>query len=229
MIREEYEFGKVSVLNRRNYTLIIDEDRNGSFVRFTVLPESNLKLKEFKQNERVEAKMGAQYHRIVLVLLLNILFDGICVRSRLLEHINGFFRWRIGSSCQGVIMMALFALGTIVLVREPSVESVTIFKGTGLQFSRVKGIVVFPQQWNRKFFEQVEFISNERVIDVVINEGFCRGFRVIFYLSAIVRKASRLKLLFPSNLPNIDDQRLIYNISRKYLNEQENPLCRLKD
>ncbi|CAI5109709.1 BBT_HP_G0133420.mRNA.1.CDS.1 [Saccharomyces cerevisiae] len=70
---------------------------------------------------------------------------------------------------------------------------------------------------------------NERIIDVEVNEGFCQGFQVIFYLAAIVRKSSTLKLLFPivsyfndlirntnttmqSNLPNIDDQRLIQHI-----------------
>ncbi|CAI7092755.1 ATV_collapsed_G0027260.mRNA.1.CDS.1 [Saccharomyces cerevisiae] len=125
--------------------------------------------------------------------------------------------------------MGLFALGYNYTCEGPSVETVTIFKESGLQLSRVKGMVIFPQQWNRKFFEQVEFISNERIIDVVINEGFCQGFRVIFYLAAIVRKSSTLKLLFPSNLPNIDDQRLIYNISRKYLSKQEKPLSRPKD
>ncbi|CAI4733125.1 BAI_1a_G0046000.mRNA.1.CDS.1 [Saccharomyces cerevisiae] len=229
MISKEYEFGKTSILNRKKYTLVIDEDKNGNFIRFTVLPVSNRKFKKVKQNGRVEINMGIQYHQIVLILLLNILFYVICLRSRFLEHINRTFEVTIARSFQILIIMGLFALGTIILVRGPSVETVTIFKKSGLQLSRVKGMVIFPQQWNRKFFEQVEFISNERIIDVVINEGFCRGFRVIFYLAAIVRKSSTLKLLFPSNLPNIDDQRLIYNISRKYLSKQEKPLSRPKD
>ncbi|KOG97116.1 phosphatidylinositol N-acetylglucosaminyltransferase GPI15 [Saccharomyces eubayanus] len=229
MISEEYEFGKVSILNRRKYTLIIDEDTNGSFIRFTVLPESSLKLRKSKRNERVEVKMGVQYHRIALMLLSNVVFYGICVGTRLLEYISEIFGLRTWTNCQTIIIMGLFALCTVMFVREPSVETVTIFKGTGLQLSRVNGIVVFPQKWNRRLFERVEFISNDRIIDVVINEGFYRGFQVIFYLAAIVRNASKLKLLFPSNLPNIDDQRLIYNISRKYLNERAKPLHRPKD
>ncbi|CAI4051937.1 hypothetical protein SUVZ_14G2810 [Saccharomyces uvarum] len=209
MISKEYEFGKVSILNRRKYTLIIDEDTNGSFIRFTVLPESSLKLKKSKRNERVEVKMGVQYHRIALMLLLNVVFYGICVRTRLLEYISEIFGLRIEANCQTMIMLGLFALSTVMFMREPSVETVTIFKGTGLQLSRVRGIVVFPKKWNRRLFEQVEFISNDRIIDVVINEGFYRGFQ--------------------SNLPNIDDQRLIYNISRKYLNERAKPLHKPKD
>ena len=197
MISKDYEFGKTSILNRKKYTLVIDEDTNGSYIRFTVLPVSNIKFKKVKQNGRMEINMGTQYHQIILILLLNITFYAICVRSRFLEHINRTFELRIALSREIVIMMGLFVLGTIILVREPSVETVTIFKETGLQLSTVKGIVIFPQQWNRKLFEQVEFISNERIIDVVINEGFCRGFRVIFYLAAIVRKSSALKLLFP--------------------------------
>ncbi|CAI1688563.1 hypothetical protein SEUBUCD646_0N02770 [Saccharomyces eubayanus] len=221
MISEEYEFGKVSILNRRKYTLIIDEDTNGSFIRFTVLPESSLKLRKSKRNERVEVKMGVQYHRIALILLSNVVFYGICVGTRLLEYISEIFGLRTWTNCQTIIIMGLFALCTVMFVREPSVETVTIFKGTGLQLSKVNGIVVFPQKWNRRLFERVEFISNDRIIDVVINEGFYRGFQVIFYLAAIVRNAS--------NLPNIDDQRLIYNISRKYLNERTKPLHRPKD
>lgn len=197
MISEEYEFGKVSILNRKKYTLIIDEDTNGSFIRFMVLPESSLKLKKSKRNERVEVKMGVQYDRIALMLLLNVVFYGICVGTRLLEYIREIFVLRIGVNCQTMIMLGLFALGTVMFVREPSVETVTIFKGTGLQLSRVRGIVVFPKKWNRRLFEQVEFISNDRIIDVVINEGFFHGFQVIFYLAAIVRNASKLKLLFP--------------------------------
>lgn len=197
MSSKDYEFGKTSILNRKKYTLVIDEDSNGSYIRFTVLPVSNLKFKKVKQNGRMEINMGIQYHQIILISLLNIAFYAICVRSRFLEHINRTFELRFAPSREIIIMMGLFVLGSIILVREPSVETVTIFKETGLQLSTVKGIVIFPQQWNRKLFEQVEFISNERIIDVVINEGFCRGFRVIFYLAAIVRKSSALKLLFP--------------------------------
>ena len=197
MISEEYEFGKVSILNRRKYTLIIDEDTNGSFIRFTVLPESSLKLRKSKRNERVEVKMGVQYHRIALMLLSNVFFYGICVGTRLLEYISEIFGLRTWTNCQTIIIMGLFALCTVMFVREPSVETVTIFKGTGLQLSKVNGIDVFPQKWNRRLFERVEFISNDRIIDVVINEGFYRGFQVIFYLAAIVRNASKLKLLFP--------------------------------
>ena len=215
MISEDYEFGKTSILNRKKYTLVIDGDTSRSFVRFTVFPKSNLKFKKFKSNERVKVSMGIQYHQIVLILLLNILFHAICVRSKFLEHIDKTFEVSIALSCQIMVVMGLFALGTIILVRGPSVETVTIFKGTGLQLSRVKGIVIFPQQWNRKLFEQVEFISNERIIDVVINEGFCRGFRVIFYLAAIVRKSPTLKLLFPVCI-NLNPRFSFQRFDKKY-------------
>lgn len=46
MISKEYEFGKTSILNRKKYTLVIDEDKNGNFIRFTVLPVSNRKFKK---------------------------------------------------------------------------------------------------------------------------------------------------------------------------------------
>ncbi|CAH1832484.1 unnamed protein product [Saccharomyces cerevisiae] len=52
MISKEYEFGKTGILNRKKYTLVIDEDKNGNFIRFTVLPVSNRKFKKVKQNGR---------------------------------------------------------------------------------------------------------------------------------------------------------------------------------
>ncbi|CAI5104440.1 BBT_HP_G0131640.mRNA.1.CDS.1 [Saccharomyces cerevisiae] len=127
MISKEYEFGKTSILNRKKYTLVIDEDKNGNFIRFTVylyLIESSKSQAKWE----VEINMGIQYHQTVLILLLNILFYVICLRSRFLEHINRTFEVTIARSFQILIIMGLFALGTIILVRGPSVETVTIFQ-----------------------------------------------------------------------------------------------------
>ncbi|QHB11339.1 Gpi15 [Saccharomyces cerevisiae] len=61
---------------------------------------------------------------------------------------------------------------------------------------------------------------------MISKDMYSSEFKIVSYFNDLIRNTNTT---MQSNLPSIDDQRLIYNISRKYLSKQEKPLSRPKD
>lgn len=93
-------------------------------------------------------------------------------------------------------------------------ESVTVFQDYGVQISHFNGYVVLPRRWNEKWFSKIVFYPRDKIVDVIINEGF-EGSSVVFYLCLIVKGASKLTLLFPRTKPRLVDQKLIYQMLKR--------------
>lgn len=95
------------------------------------------------------------------------------------------------------VVCLIFTILSLVWIRNPTIESLSVFKNAGIQVSRTQGCVLLPTSLNIKLFEREEFIPKDRIVDIIINEGFQKGFQVIFYLAVILKDTSKLLVVFP--------------------------------
>ncbi|SCU88561.1 LADA_0E10880g1_1 [Lachancea dasiensis] len=96
-----------------------------------------------------------------------------------------------------MILQLLSVALSLILIRNPTIESLYVFRQTGIQMSTMAGCVLLPRSLNERWLEQTIFIPNDRIVDLVINEGFTKGFQVIFYMAVILKDATKLQLVFP--------------------------------
>lgn len=99
----------------------------------------------------------------------------------------------------GIFEISIFAIATLTLIRAPAIDSFYVFKDYGVQLSTTKGWVILPHAINCKLFTTTEFIPNDELVDIVINEGF-KGISVVFYLCIIVNRSSKLTIVFPVSI-----------------------------
>ncbi|CCF59746.1 hypothetical protein KAFR_0H03360 [Kazachstania africana CBS 2517] len=186
------------VIVRRGYVLIVNEDADGNYIKFEVQSRS------FTVRKYINVAM-----LILLCSLLHRNMNRISHLLRLPQEYHTHFQ---------VISMVLCCL----VFKDKTVDSLSIIKNYGIQTTKIGGLSILPYGVNKALFTQHEFIPRYTVVDLVINEGFFKGFQVVFYLAVIIRDINELKLLFMSNPIKLDDQRLIYQMSRNYLCEEGN-------
>ncbi|SCU90905.1 LAMI_0E04038g1_1 [Lachancea mirantina] len=88
-------------------------------------------------------------------------------------------------------------LVSLALIRNPPIEFLSIFRSGGIQISAMRGCILFPTWLNFKLLQTDDFLPRDSINDVIINEGFTKGFKVIFYLAVLEKDKSDLKLVFP--------------------------------
>ncbi|CAB4252805.1 similar to Saccharomyces cerevisiae YNL038W GPI15 Protein involved in the synthesis of N-acetylglucosaminyl phosphatidylinositol (GlcNAc-PI) [Maudiozyma barnettii] len=124
-----------------------------------------------------------------------------------------------------VLIKSLIFLFSCMILKNPTIERLTIFKNCGIQTSEISGLSVLPDTLNNIICSpRATFIPKDRIVDVIINEGFVKECQVIFYLAAILRGQNKLKLLFSNNRPRLVDQKTVYNLVRKCLYLKHEPL-----
>lgn len=163
---------KPTIASKRSkkYCLVIDQSDNGAWLKFATKPS----------NYASRVMMN-----LALLVLLNSL-SAIIVQTRLPLEMRA-------KIVTGAIAFFLSSL----LLRRPPIESLVVYRNYGVQVTTVRGFLLLPDQLNIKWLAQSQFIPRDEIVDIVINEGFCRGFQVIFYLAVIIRDSKKLKLLFP--------------------------------
>ncbi|CCE62487.1 hypothetical protein TPHA_0C03350 [Tetrapisispora phaffii CBS 4417] len=166
---KETNQAELTTIERKNYTLYVSKFKSGRCLQFLILPK-NYHLKLLINN-------------VVIILITYLSY--ICLKNnyKQLSHITLL----IGTFC-------VFALSNIVST-PPEVNSFMVLKNYGIQVSSVKGINIFPYKLNEKYFKKNEFYSENTIVDIIINEGFKKGFQVVFYLALIIRGAKNLTLL----------------------------------
>ncbi|QLQ78990.1 hypothetical protein HG537_0B03370 [Torulaspora globosa] len=154
---------------RKRYCLLTTQDTNQSWLKFTIKPTST-----------------RQQLTVTTIVLIIITISAIWIKKRLsLEQTIG-----------NLLILAVFLFSLLVL-RRPTVESFTVYRNYGLQIAKVKGLLILPDAWNHHWMAQSKFIPRDQILDIVINEGFVKGFQVVFYLAVIVKESKKLELLFP--------------------------------
>ncbi|CCK71621.1 phosphatidylinositol N-acetylglucosaminyltransferase GPI15 KNAG_0H02070 [Huiozyma naganishii CBS 8797] len=111
----------------------------------------------------------------------------------------------------------LTLIGSLTLIQNPAIESITVFQNNGVQLSTVRGYIFLPHWLNERLFSSTEFITQDKIVDLVINEGFYAWFQVMCYLCIIIRGSDKLKRVFLKYKILLEDQKTIYNVCRECL------------
>lgn len=156
-------------IERRGYCLVIQKNEDGGLLRITVVPKS------FSSKSMVN---------LFMVAVINTM-----------AHFMIKHYFPLSFSKQLLAVTSTFLLLSIIF-RRPTVESFIVLKNYGVQITKLKGLVFLPLRLNKCWFEKTEFIPRDQIVDVIINEGFERGFQVVFYLAVLVKESTKLKLLF---------------------------------
>lgn len=170
------EAGK-AIRRRKRYSLLMEKSQNGSWLKFSVRSKS--------YNYQVIANFA-------LLLITN------CISTALIST-KLQFDTKVKIAAEAIVFTF-----SVLIIRKPPVESLIVFRNYGVQITTVRGLLLFSSRWNEQFMLQTQFIPRDQIVDLVINEGFCRGFQVIFYLAVIVKDSKRLKLPFPVCVKNND-------------------------
>lgn len=160
---------KVTTKVRRKYSLSTARSNNQAWVKFTVRPSSN------------RTQLIIRTMTFIILNIATVLLIGKQVTW------NQFTR--------KLVMLAVFFF-SLAFSRRPTVESFTVYRDYGVQVTKIKGLLVFPEKWSNRWLAQSKFIPRDQILDIVINEGFVRGFQVVFYLAVIVKESKKLELLF---------------------------------
>lgn len=185
------EFSKSSSEERKRYTITIERETNDNFVKFEVRPNN----------------MGKKQ-------LIN------CTMASLLAC---WMIWGTGAIFMrfGVYHVAARTVAFIficAMLKNPTIEQVSVFKNYGVQISKFSGYSVLPNFLNNLLFSPNDmFIPRDTIADIIINEGFVRECQVIFYLAIIVKGEDKLTLMFSRSRPRLEDQKKIYNLTRNCL------------
>ncbi|SMN22215.1 similar to Saccharomyces cerevisiae YNL038W GPI15 Protein involved in the synthesis of N-acetylglucosaminyl phosphatidylinositol (GlcNAc-PI) [Maudiozyma saulgeensis] len=183
---------------RKKYTIEIEREINDNYVKIQITP-NGLRKKQFIN--------------CIIVIIFN---------SWIMLSSHTFFE-RFASYT--IAVKSLMFLTSCMTLKNPTIETLTIFKNYGIQTSDVSGYSVLPDTLNNMICSpRTIFVPRDRIVDVIINEGFVRECQVIFYLAAIVRGQDKMKLLFSRNRPRLVDQKTIYNLARKCLYLKREPL-----
>ncbi|SCV05400.1 LANO_0H06656g1_1 [Lachancea nothofagi CBS 11611] len=155
---------------RKNYIVGITSNDQGSHTKYTIVP------KDYKRK-----------------CLLNLM---------VFAAVNAFAFYYIEMRLNLVVkkkiaIKVVFGLLALVLIRNPTVETLYVYRRAGFQIATMQGCVLLPRSLNDRWLEQSYFIPQDRVVDLIINEGFVKGFQVIFYLAVILKDATHLRLVFP--------------------------------
>lgn len=187
------ESDNVKIIERDQYKICIKQDlKNELYAEITVLP-TNCKLKIINNG--------------ILIGVINATIHYLIHYSQAidLDKYNIWFQF-------------ILFLTTLILIRSPPAEQATVIKDYGIQLASWNGLIIFPYRINKQLTQRREFISREKVLDVIINEGFYKWYQVIFYLCIMVRNEKKLRLIFPHYIKmKLDDERLIYQLCQKYL------------
>lgn len=158
-----------SFIKNQRYSISIEKDDKETFVKFTVIPSS------------YTLKSAVNF-------LLLIALNSIVVRSFLEKFELTFYKALM-------FRMSLFFV-TSMMLRKPTIESMTVIRNYGVQMTKMNGLVVCPNSWTEPWIKRSDFLPRDTVVDIIINEGFVKNQQVIFYLAILVKEAKRLTLLF---------------------------------
>lgn len=154
---------------RQRYSLEIHQNSNGGILRITMVPTWNTNKNAMN----------------LLIVALGTI-TGIFTLARYVQ---------LSNTGQLFSIATIFFLLSLIF-RRPTMETLTVLANYGVQIRKVRGLAFLPRSFNRHWFAETEFIPRDQVVDVVINEGFVRGFQVIFYLAVLVKESTKLRLLF---------------------------------
>lgn len=152
---------------RRSYEMLINQSNNGAFYKVLIVPKS------YKKKSMIN---------LFALVLLNILSFSLIRKYNLTNS--------------ETLATTIFFLVSVTIFRKPNLESFIVLRNYGVQITKVRGLLMFPDNWNQYLLANNEFIPRDAIVDIVINEGFVRGFQVVFYMAVIVKESAKLRLLF---------------------------------
>ncbi|SCV00914.1 LAME_0G12816g1_1 [Lachancea meyersii CBS 8951] len=143
-----------------------------------------------KRSYRKYTATPRYYNRKCVVnLALFILANAVCFYCT-----NNYLKW---TTPKKSAIEAIFFTALLLIIRNPPVESLRVFRGAGIQVSTMRGCVLLPKALNNKWLEKSYFIPKDNIVDIIINEAFFKGFQVNFYLAVILKDITDLQLVFP--------------------------------
>lgn len=144
----------------------------------------------------------------ILVMVFNYICDYKILPKIQIESIKEY---------EICIKVCVFIISVIIFKRS-KIEQITVIKDYGIQLTHWDGYIIFPFGLNKKLTQMREFISRNKIVDVVINEGFYQWYQVIFYLCIMIRNETKLKIMFPGHIKmKLEDEKLIYQLCQRYL------------
>lgn len=158
---------------KRKYEVRIENEPNGNYRRFVVIPN--------------------HYRRSWLVNLT--LF--------LIVNASAFWivsKYVLTTPTKRAMIQSAIVFASLFFLRNPTIESFYVFRSIGVQISSMSGCILLPLSLNYKLLEQNEFIPLDLIGDIIINEGFYKGFKVIFYIAVVRKEARSLQLIFKVRL-----------------------------
>lgn len=186
---------------RKKYTIEIERELNDNYVRVTITPNGLRKKQLFN---------------CILIILVN----GWISMTRYNSHFEKFGKYI-------PLVRSLIFFISCTILKNPTIETLMIFKNYGIQTLESSGYSILPNRLNKIICTPKSvFVPRDAIVDIIINEAFVRECQVIFYLAVIVKGEDKLKLLFAKNRPRLVDQKVIYNLSRGclYLQKDQIPL-----
>ncbi|CCD25835.2 phosphatidylinositol N-acetylglucosaminyltransferase GPI15 NDAI_0G00590 [Naumovozyma dairenensis CBS 421] len=181
---------------RKNYIELIEQNENNDYIKFTVIPRS------------------FSIQRIARIIS--------CIIITFLLYLKLIKRFDLTIMQESLIIIVILVM-ILSYFKNPRIESFTVLKDNGIQISKIDGYLFLPMKYNEQLCCQNEFFPNDKIIDIIINEGFYPGSQVIFYMAVLIKDYKELKLLFDSTKIKLDDQIEIYNKSRDCLYMNKKP------
>lgn len=179
-------------IRRKEYEICIEEDYcNGTFVEITISPPN------YSRNMLMNW---------IIVVVLNYICD-----FKILPSISLLKEYDL------VVKICVFIV-SILLFKRSKMEQITVIKDYGIQLTHWDGYLILPYGINKNFTQMREFIPRNKIVDVIINEGFYQWYQVIFYLCIMIRNETKLKIMFPGHIKmKLEDEKMIYQICQRYL------------
>lgn len=176
---------------RKKYTIRTERERNDNYIKIEV---------------RSNSLRRTQLINCILILVVNIWIN---------LH---FYRIQHFLATYDLLARIGIFMTTCYILKNPCIESLTVFKNYGIQTTELSGFSILPDSINEYIgLKKNVFTPRDTIVDIIINEGFVRECQVIFYLAVIVKEKSKLKLLFSKNRIRLVDQRIVYNLTRNCL------------
>ncbi|KAG0658648.1 hypothetical protein C6P45_002090 [Maudiozyma exigua] len=177
---------------RKKYTIEIEREQNDNYIRITIIPN------------------GLRKKQLINCVLI-IFFNAWISMARYNPYFEKFGRYSL-------LARLLILFTSCRILKNPTVETLMIFKNYGIQTLETSGYSILPNSINKRICTpESVFVPRDAIVDIIINEAFVKECQVIFYLAVIVKGEDKLKLLFAKSRPRLVDQKVIYNLSRNCL------------
>lgn len=177
--------------------------------KLEIVPPLHVSPKESRNLLKFTIKNHSSTKLLVVKYILLTLTVSTLV-TYVLYHLDSIKNGGLEFTNYLVIVFQILLIGALLWLQSPE-DSITVMKGIGIQLNSKK-------LW--RFQSSNSFIPIDKMIDLVIHEGFHDYGQVIFYL-CILTKANTDKnsitVVFPEFLPRKDILLTVWTLSRELL------------